>query len=234
MRRLLAALLACGLLASMPGCGEPAPEARAVTSDEADRLAVARFLNYQDGGRAVDIAVPTSSGRMTVSASVDFTEHVGYGVLRTKGSSAPGSQGLVQWTLKALALRADQRPPSTQPASPPMGGWQGRRLEAKGSSLDTALLLVFSLASDRPENAQLLKQNGARWISTADVGGKKYDVFEGPKADGADQSRLHYYLDSSGKMAKVEAKLGTTEKPVVITFDRGKYTAVKPLRGMPR
>lgn len=234
MRRLLVALLACGLLASMPGCGEPVPAARAVTTDEADRLAVARFLNYQEGGRAVEVAVPSSSGQLTITASVDFTEHVGYGVLRTKGSKAPGSQGLLQWTPKALALRPEQQPPATQPAQPPMGGWQGRRLEAKGSSLDTALLLVLNLASDRPENAQLLKQNGARWLRTADVDGLECDVFQGPKAEGADRARLFYYLDPTGKMTKVEATFGTTEKPVVVTFDQTRYTAVKPLKGMPR
>lgn len=226
--RVLALALTVLLLS---GCGAGEQDARAVTAKEADRLAAARFLNYQDGGRKVEIVVPDSSARMTVTASIDFSEHIGYGVIRTKGSKAPGSQGLLQWTPKVLALRASRVAPTVQPATPPPTGWQGRALQQQGASLDTALLLAFSLANDRPENAQLLKQNGARWLRSEQVVGKRTDVFAGPRT-GGQASRLRYWLDSRGRMVKVSARLRTSEEPVTYTFGRGKYIPVKPVRGL--
>src|SRR5437660_454516 len=45
---------------------------RALTSDEANRLAITRFRNYQAGGRAVTITVPSTGGGLVVTGSVDY------------------------------------------------------------------------------------------------------------------------------------------------------------------
>lgn len=232
-RRGLTAVLISVCLVLLAGCGR-GPEPRTVTAKEADKLAAARFLNYQEGGRSVRVVVPNTTGRMTIDASVDFSEHVGYGVLETEGSNAAGSQGLLQWSTKVVAMRAEPRPPLVQPVTPPQDGWTARPLRTHGASLDTALLLAFSLASDRPDDAQLLRQNGARWLRSERVGSTRTDVFEDPNRRGADEHRLRYWLDSAGKMVKVEARLGTAEMPVVYTFDRRRYIPVKPVRGLTR
>lgn len=193
---------------------------RPLTSEEANRLGVTRFRNHEAVAREVTLTIPGStgaSGPLSLEGVIDFRRHVGYGVLSDEAS---GAVSLVQWTLTsviALPWQAGKPAPATPPAE--TAGWQGRSLVADGSSVDTALLIALNLAGDRPENAQLLNQNGALWLRAATVDGEKVDVVRGPGAedDGEVQkSRTRFWLTADGTSLRVEVDLATTDAPVVV------------------
>src|SRR5690242_7759389 len=62
---LAAAAAAAFALASCGGGGSGGR--RALTADEANRLAITRFRNYQAGGRSVTITVPSTAGGLVVT-----------------------------------------------------------------------------------------------------------------------------------------------------------------------
>lgn len=204
--------------------------ARPLTEEEANRLAVTRFRNHEAGARDVTLTVPTPSGPVTLDGVVDFEKHVGYGVLTGGGSEAVA---LVQWTLDSVILQP--WPTGTAaPVEPPKDGWQGRSLTGSGSSLDTALLIVLNLAGDRPENAQLLNQNGAAWLRRATVDGEKVDVVRGPGTESAGrtvESRTRFWLTGDGTSVRVEVDLESAEEPVVVALGAS-VGAVTPVPGL--
>lgn len=223
--------------------GPTAP--RALTSDEANRLAVTRFLNYQAGGRAVTITVPNAAGGLVITASVDYRTHTGYGVVRGTGRDTT-SDGLIQWTATTVLVHPMTDPPAVAPASPPASGWHSRPLQTSGMALDTSLGIALGLGSDRPENAALLPQNGAAWVGRDKVHGHRTDIMNGPDADtkaGASDKAgtsaeagtsptVRYWIGSDGTMYRVQAGIASEPKPVVFDFDDRAYVPVKPVPGL--
>jgi hypothetical protein len=190
---------------------------RPLTGEEANRLGVTRFRNHEAVAREVALTIPASTGALSFEGVVDFRRHLGYGVLSDEGS---GAVSLVQWTLSSVIVlpwQADKPAPSTPPAE--TAGWQGRALATDGSSVDTALLIALNLAGDRPENAQLLNQNGALWLRSTTLDGQEVDVVRGPgaEADGqVEESRTRFWLTADGTSLRVEVDLATTPDPVVV------------------
>ncbi|MDT0269074.1 hypothetical protein RM844_22565 [Streptomyces sp. DSM 44915] len=223
-----------------------------MTSDEVDRLAVTRFLNYQAGGRAVTIDVPNVDGGLVITASVDYRTHTGYGVVRGTGRDA-SSDGLIQWTGTTVLVHPMANPPEVAPESPPASGWHSRPLLTSGMTLDSALAIVLDLGSDRPDNAALLPQNGATWVGREEVRGQRTDIMNGPRAqadsgaeptagpasdaeapEGGDadtggSGTVRYWLDADGTMHRVEVGITTAPEPVVLDFDTHAYIPVPPL-----
>lgn len=199
---------------------------RAVTSDEAGRLALTRFRNYEAGGRAVTITVPNTGGELTVTSSVDFRSKTGYGVVRGDGRNA-SSDGLIQWTLTTVLFH----PMVDAPGPPPSSGWSSRALQTSGSALDTALSIILGLGSDRPENALLLAQNGATWIARDELAGHPTDVMTGPNARGTNDTsgNVRYWIADDGTMFRVQVAVASEPKPVVIDFDTHSYVPVQPV-----
>ncbi|WP_059006531.1 hypothetical protein [Streptomyces specialis] len=210
------------------GDGPAAP--RALTSDEVNRLAVTRFLNYQAGGRAVTINVPNVDGGLVITASVDYRTHTGYGVVRGTGRDA-SSDGLIWWTATTVLVHPMADPPAVAPASPPASGWHSRPLLTSGMTLDTALAIVLDLGSDRPDNAALLPQNGATWAGREEVRGHSTDIMNGPRADTGTSQTVRYWIGSDGTMYRVEVAVASAPEPVVLDFDTQTYVPVQPLPG---
>lgn len=226
--------------------GPTAP--RALTSDEANRLAVTRFLNYQAGGRAVTITVPNATGGLVISGSIDYRTHTGYGVVRGTGRDT-SSDGLIQWTSTTVLVHPMTDPPAVAPASPPASGWHSRPLRTSGMALDTSLGIALGLGSDRPENAALLPQNGAAWVGRDKVHGHRTDIMNGPDAtsssgessssgsssssDKAGTSEtVRYWIGSDGTMYRVQVGIASESQPVVLDFDNRAYVPVKPVPGV--
>jgi hypothetical protein len=225
------------VLAGALGCSGKSAQPRPLTAEEADALSLARFRNYQAGGRAVRISVPSGAGTLTVAGSVDFHAGVGYGVLTDSTPSAPG-QGLLQWTTQAMVVDEVRPLPATAPADPPRSGWQGRALQTTGSSLDTALLITLSLGADRPDNAQLLQQSDARWVQEATADGVKVDVIDGPTTAQSATARatgsaVRYWVARDGTLYRVRAQVASAPRPVVIDFPSEPYAPVHPIAGLP-
>ncbi|NUT46838.1 MAG: hypothetical protein HOV94_05880 [Saccharothrix sp.] len=206
---------------------------RPLTPDEANRLAVARFRNYEAGGRAVTITVPTTAGGLVVTGSVDYRAGLGYGVVRGTGRDASGD-GLIQWSATDVFVHPMADAPAEAPASPPGSGWHHRPLRTAGSSLDSALLITLGLGSDRPDNAELLPQNGATWVGREEVGGREVDVMSGPAARGkpGTAGNVRYWVDSDGVMHRVRADVESEPQPVVVEFDGRPYVPVQPAPGV--
>ncbi|WSA47515.1 hypothetical protein OIE51_05305 [Streptomyces sp. NBC_01803] len=224
-----------------------------MTSDEVNRLAVTRFLNYQAGGRAVTINVPNVAGGLVITASVDYRTHTGYGVVRGTGHDT-SSDGLIRWTATTVLVHPMADPPAAVPASPPASGWYSRPLLTSGMTLDSALAIVLDLGSDRPDNAALLPQNGATWVGQEQVRGHRTDIMSGPRAQadssasgeadaesGADvpggdtststSQTVRYWIGSDGTMYRVEVGIASAPEPVVFDFDTQTYVPVQPLPG---
>ncbi|GAB2869855.1 hypothetical protein GCM10022245_00580 [Streptomyces mayteni] len=223
-----------------------------MTSDEVNRLAVTRFLNYQAEGRAVTIDVPNVAGGLVITASVDYRTHTGYGVVRGTGRDT-SSDGLIRWTATTVLVHPMADPPAAVPASPPESGWYSRPLQTSGMTLDSALAIVLDLGSDRPDNAALLAQNGATWLGQEQVRGQRTDIMNGPRAEadsgaeadaedggesgaeapggatGTDTSgTVRYWIGSDGTMHRVEVGIASAPEPVVLDFDTQTYVPVPP------
>ncbi|GAA4550877.1 hypothetical protein GCM10023192_76510 [Amycolatopsis samaneae] len=214
--------------------GDSAAEGpRAPTPDEVSRLAITRFRNYEARGRAVRITVPDPAGGLVVTGSVDYRAKIGYGVVKGKGRNDSGD-GLLQWTATRLALRPAADAPERAPGTPPADGWYRRPLATAGGALDRALAITLGLGSDRPDNAQLLPQNGAAWVGTDRIDGRPLDVLTGPESrerPGTADS-VRYWLDANGVMYRAQARIAAETEPAVIDFDTQEYTAVSPIPGL--
>ncbi len=206
---------------------------RELTPDQANRLAVARFRNYQAGGRAVTINVPGTAGGLVITGSIDYRGHVGYGVLHGTGRDASGD-GLIEWTATTVFVHPMANAPAKAPAQPPGSGWYSRPLQKYGSSLDSSLAIALKLGSDRPDNAQLLPQNGAAWVGQERLDGRQVDIMTGPSAGATSGTAgaVRYWIGSDGTMYRVRVGVASASQPVVIDFDTQKYVPVRPVPGV--
>jgi hypothetical protein len=213
------------------GSGPTGP--RALTSDEANRLAITRFRDYQVGGRAVRITVPSTAGGLVITGSIDYRAKLGYGVVHGAGRDT-SSDGLIEWTATTVLVHPMANTPADAPASPPASDWYGRPLRTSGSSLDSSLAIALSLGGDRPDNAELLRQNGAAWIGQDQVDGHQVDVMTGPNASAKPgvAGTVRYWIGSDGTMYRVQASVASEPQPVVIDFDTQKYVPVRPVPGV--
>ncbi|MFI0780338.1 hypothetical protein [Streptomyces sp. NPDC021212] len=206
---------------------------RPLTPDEVNRLAMTRFRNYEAHGRAVTITVPGTAGGLVVTGSVDYRGKIGYGVVHGTGRDT-SSDGLIEWTARSVFVHPMANAPAHAPASPPRSGWYGRPLRSSGSSLDSSLAIALGLGSDRPDNAQLMPQNGAAWWGRDQVDGHRVDVMTGPSS--RDRSgtagNVRYWVGSDGTMHRVRVSVRSESQPVVIDFDTQKYLPVKPVPGV--
>nr|WP_317985904.1 hypothetical protein [Streptomyces sp. 5-10] len=212
---------------------------KTLTSDQASRLAVTRFLNYQAGGRAVTIDVPGTAGGLTVTGSIDYRRKVGYGVVRGTGRDT-SSDGLIQWTATTVFVHPMANAPAKAPARPPESGWYRRPLQRYGSSLDSSLAIALKLGSDRPDNAELLPQNGAAWVGRDRVDDHQVDIMTGPSAARASSApagapagagAVRYWIGSDGTMYRVRVGVASASEPVAIDFDTHSYVPVRPVPG---
>ncbi|WP_063735315.1 hypothetical protein [Streptomyces sp. RTd22] len=215
------------------GGGSDPSGPRALTSDEVNRLAMTRFRNYEAHGRAVTITVPGTAGGLIVTGSVDYRRKLGYGVVHGTGRDT-SSDGLIEWTATSVAVHPMADAPAHPPASPPRSGWYGRPLQSSGSALDSSLAIALGLGSDRPDNAQLMPQNGAAWWGRDQVDGHRVDIMTGPSSRdrSGTANRVRYWVGSGGTMYRVRVSVGSVSRPVVIDFDTQKYVPVKPVSGV--
>lgn len=199
----LGALLLLLVLLLTSGCtSDPAPAGpHELATDQAGRLAIARFNLYQAGTVSVDAQIVSTTSPLQLSGWLDTANHRGYGLV----SAASVQPFLTFWTTSQVSAQASgvARPPLPVPKA----GWDTMPLSKDTSILAAAQLLMVGLASDRPENPQLLLQSGATWLRQDTVSGTAVDVVSGPVAEGATESSYRYWVDSGGNLLRVEARL---------------------------
>lgn len=195
---------------------------RALTIDEAERLAVARFLAYQVGSVRFDTAVETGDGKMYLDGRVDHRAAVGIASAEMDGASA-----IITWNESTFVGWNGASSGSDVPSAPPPQPGGARPLDPTASSIDTVLLLVLSLGADRPENAQLLAQSDAAWLRADEIDDVTVDVFSGPSsADSAerDGGNTRFWIDAEGALLRFEAELPS--QTVTVDLKTEKYVAV--------
>ncbi len=225
------AVVALALL--LGGCGDdPADDAapdgapRTLTTAESERLSVARFNNYDRGRRTFSLTTSASGSEVVLEGVVDYRRHVLYARMETPET---GETALVQATPEGLAAHPEVSTDSLP--EPPRGTWSSRGLDETQSAIDTAILLLLNLGSDRPENALLLRQNGAQWWGESSIGGTAVDEFSGPGNDNA-SSPLRYFVDENGLLWRFAGTV-KGEASLRIDFEDGtpeQFRVVKELR----
>lgn len=202
----------------------------AMTSAQADLLALARFNDYQNGVSAIDAEIPVSGQEFTLDGRVDWQNHLGYATLTSVQAGQAGGTELLQWTPGGIAVRGSWTGPL--PATPPADGWEVRAWQ-QGTDLDSALQLILDLGADRPENAQLLQQSGASVLRDANVGGEHLTVFAGPpETQGGTDSHTRYWVADDGTLRRFEALIDGSTTWTEVDIAPGPAPAVPHIPGM--
>lgn len=170
---------------------------------------------------------------------VDWRRHVGSAVQRIEGSDDPDANALLQWNLGQFTLHPGGAVAGPPPPPPEDGTWSAPApLTPETSELHAVLLLLLNLASDRPENPQLLLQSNARYLGEERIDGEELSVFTGPgnlnpeaTADAA-ESNLRYWVDESGNLRRVEARISDVTGYVIIDLATDGDPVVEMIPGM--
>ncbi|WP_309708424.1 hypothetical protein [Pseudolysinimonas sp.] len=211
----LARVVAVSLtLVALAGCGaEPAePSPRAVTSAEAQVLAVSRFLNFDARTRPFETTYTLSGVDVTMRGWVDYVAELGY-------ASVSGEFGTeaVLWTDSSIGAIPRDAGADGYPVLPiptlDDPEWQIEALDAGSSALGALVATISALGSDRPDNPLLLQQSGALWLRTDVIGDTAVTVFGAPPSDApvtdsgppdVEAVTLRLWLDADGLLRRAE------------------------------
>ncbi|MFI5680440.1 hypothetical protein [Streptomyces cellulosae] len=198
-----------------------APAAPALTTPQAELLALTRFTNYRRGTAQVtaDIPVQGHTGRLT--GRLDWRHGTGLALLQGNGGVLEHGRHLLRWDRTTVSIQYDWA--GSLPTHPPHDGWTRRALSARTSTIDTTLLLLLGLATDRPDNAQLLLRSGARRLGQETVEGVPTTVFAGPSTPAPGSARTapghtRYWIDADGGLRRFSARPGGSGGWLVATF----------------
>ncbi|ATL25223.1 hypothetical protein [Streptomyces formicae] len=220
-RTALLALVALAVIGGAAAMALPRDEGpRPVTVAEAQRLAMARFNTYDTGTMRVTVTLHDDSGTTTVRGLADYRAHRAVGRFTVDGAGRPDT-GLIAWDAAGLAVSsapargADEVAGTTKAvARTSPRSWSPRAYTE--DPLDNALRLVMALATDRPDNPQLLAQAGPRRLRDETLRGTAYTLFSGPRPRGSardSESPLTYWVDEEGRLGRLEARIAPLPGP---------------------
>lgn len=187
LRRCVAGALAVVLATTIAGCapalsdsGEP------LTIEQSETLAQVRFQQAAAGVAVLEIAIGADDDldHLVADVTVDFENLLAWGTVE-RGPEGIAVTEDIAFSPELYVVDAGS-------------GWQ------RGASPSPLLSVVFALADDRPENAQLLRQSDARYLGTADDGGDTLHVFRMPSAGDA-PARTRMWLDEDGGLRRMDA-----------------------------
>jgi hypothetical protein len=187
-----------------------ATTAPALTTPQAELLALTRFTNYRRGAAQVTADVPVLQGHPArLTGRLDWRHGTGLAILQGNGGDLEHGRHLLRWNRTSVSVQRDWTGPL--PTHPPREGWAQRTLTARTSTVDTTLLLLLSLAADRPDNAQLLLRSGARRLGQETVEGVPTTVFAGPSTPAPGTTRTtpghtRYWIDADGGLRRFSAR----------------------------
>jgi hypothetical protein len=248
--------LAGGLVSCTPADG-PA-EARPLSAAEAQRLASMRLVNYRDKRAGIEARYGKGDATVRMTGWVDWTRSLVY--VNVGGPGAGAERGLIQAVPGILATRpatpaADPAAPhavdtavDAPPVTPPADGWRIRAFSVAGpkpAPLESFLALLFTVATDRTDAADVLEHSESRWLGTDKLAGTEVDVLLGPAVPprevapaGSASPRVdapsptpapsalaqmgggvRYWIDASSRMHRFEALLGN-DVPVEVDLNR--------------
>ncbi|MFI9588655.1 hypothetical protein ACIHCQ_44395 [Streptomyces sp. NPDC052236] len=204
-----------------PPAPASATTAPALTTPQAELLALTRFANYRRGAAQVTADIPVQGQSARLTGRLDWRHGTGLAILQGNGGVLEHGRHLLRWDRTTVSIQHNWTGPL--PTHPPRDGWTGRALTPQTSTIDTTLLLLLNLATDRPDNAQLLLHSGARRLGQENVEGVPVTVFAGPStpAPGAVRTtpgRTRYWIDADGDLRRFSALPGGASGWLVATF----------------
>ncbi|WP_129312377.1 hypothetical protein [Streptomyces sp. L2] len=231
------ALALAGTGTGTGGEGDHVPS-RPLTAAEAQRLALVRFNAFEASPETVTVKIDDGTDSYSVRGLIDYRTHRAIGTFVAGVTAQKQEKGLVAWDSSglAIALGSGGTSPSSKASQIVRAaekvrnrGWSPRAYAAY--PLDTALHVVVALGQDRPDNAQLLAQFGARRLGESTLRGKSYTRFSGPRPrpqpagkTSAPRRRLPstspltYWVDEDGNLGRMEIKDAGMQRPITVDF----------------
>jgi hypothetical protein len=175
IRQLAAPVIATALLVGITACSPAMEKPRQLNTAESELLSAARFHNFDEGTRRIEIKITESESTINVTGYYDFEAHAGLAEVSTDESSSPADgTDYLWWTPTAVGevVVADPAPDwdAGVPEIDSAWSWQFFELDSTQSALLTGLALVSASGFDRPDNPQLLAQSDALWLSETSAG----------------------------------------------------------------
>jgi len=218
-RSLIAVIATLALITGLTACADASPEeARPVTTEESQLLAITRFASFDAGSRGFAASVREEGTDLALQGWVDFHSQLGYASVT--GDFAPQALLWTGNTVGIIPVTPDLsgNPPLPIPALDD-ANWTSRPGDPTSSRLDSVLAVIAGLGADRPDNPLLVQQTGALWLREDEVDGVAVTVFAAPPSDEpltatsppvtADTSSLRLWVDANGVTRRVEVRIGT-------------------------
>ncbi|AYF97568.1 hypothetical protein [Protaetiibacter intestinalis] len=210
---LMLVLAACGSTDEQPEDGP-----RAVTSEEAQLLAVTRFRNFDAGSRAFSTSISVSGVATELTGWVDWEAALGYAT----ASGSFDAEALL-WSDATVGAILTTPDADGFPAMPipdtDEAGWQFQELDPEASPLFALLATISALGQDRPDNPLLVQQSGALRLRSGVIDGTAVTVFAAPPTDepleatasaDPDASPLRLWVDGDGLLRRAEVHLNAS------------------------
>lgn len=175
-----AGLIPLVLVAVVVSCGggSDADEPRALTQDEATRLAGSGYSNFLAGGADFEANSAFLTGgaadSVTLVGSVDWATHAGRALVR-----ADAEPGLVEvyWEESFIVERRTTMDSMVVSLGGPAEPWYVRDPQPGSRQVDRLVAVVMSLAMEQPENALLIRQKeGSVFLRSDQLRGIATDV----------------------------------------------------------
>jgi hypothetical protein len=179
----VAAGSAAGLTTGLVSCtpADKPVEARPLSATEAQRLAGMRARNFKDGRVGVRATLGKPGAEIKLAGWIDWRRPLTY---LAATAPAPGpDDGLLQAVPGIIATRPGRADGGLPPATPPAKDWRVRPTTATAAHpapIDSFVALLFAIASDKPDHADLLARSDSRWLGTDRIADKTVDVLLGP------------------------------------------------------
>jgi hypothetical protein len=220
MRRVVL-LWACIALAA---CGDNGGSGslRQLTQDEASRLAGAAFLNHRSGGSAFEVTTLSAVGgqRLTLSGVVDWSHN--RGVASVDVADGGSTLVAVAWEQNVVAERRPAAGEALVSEGLPSGAWLGRIADQR-RRIDQVIAVVTGLATKRPENAVLIRQEeGSSFMRNDTLRGTAVEVLRYGQ-------RSIFWIDvATGRMLRFEGNDTEGTLPIIVDFLPRITTAITP------
>ena len=231
-RRVRVALLLTVLVAAVSGCGGRDPKGsqgeRAVTAEEASRMAEALFNNYDLGGADFEVNAQMPDGtRVVMTGAVDWRTHAGHAQVQIS-QTADAAVTEVYWTDAVVFERVPSLTALAERLGEPRADFYVRPPDVVNRHLDAMIQLLTSLGSEQRDNAVLISQQpGTAWMrsDTIPTTNEPVDVLR------YGQHTIYWLAADGVTLLRFEGNNSAGTRPVLIDLrDHGPRTIEFPQR----